>query len=235
MDRDTWPAAATSTGTRVCKNHGSCMVTRVQELLLGTAELPGGPGHTRVQELPRVISPCPAGAGTGGCCCPGNGGGSRHCRYRYRWVLSRYRRGAASTAGAGTGAVPARLGFSREPDWARAAGARGGADGCQGCRCQGCCCRDAEPPSPGSVGPGAGRYSRYRLGVGLRELPGSCQGYRCRWVLAVPGVPDWGVAAAAGPGAAGCRRYRPLGSYRVRYRSLWPCRCRWVPVPPAKG
>lgn len=75
-----WAAAATNMGTWVCKNCPVCTGTRVQEVLVGTdtcgQELPGGPRHTRVRELPRVhgpISPSPGPAGPSWCW--------------YRWVL----------------------------------------------------------------------------------------------------------------------------------------------------
>lgn len=141
--------------------------------------------------------------------------------------------------------VPGRcqvgVGFSREPDWAGAAGPRGGADGCQRCwsvlvpgmLLPGMLIPDAravlvpvpvDVHSTGSVSD----WERYR-GVARDISPG---GGGCWWCQEVP---DWGVAAGSGPGAAEYRRYRPVGSYRSRSRCRSRCRCRWVPVPLAKG
>ncbi|XP_063276551.1 ephrin-A4-like isoform X1 [Prinia subflava] len=69
---------------------------------------------------------------------------------------------------------------------------------------------DADPRCPGSVGAGASRNSQYRAGVGLGEVPGSCQGYRS-WMLAVSG--------GAGLGRGCCCR-------------SW---CRWMPAVPVGG
>lgn len=210
MDRDTWPAAATSTGTRVCKNHGSCMVTRVQGLLMGTAELPGGPGHTRVQELPRVISPCPAGAGTGGCC-PGNGGGQPALpvpvpgRCQLGWALAGSRIGPEPPV---PGAVPMD---------ARGVGARDAVAGMLSPQA-----RAVLVPVPvGIHGTGSVSGSESHRGVARDTGAGGCWRYRgCRtgaWpLLPVPvpldagGTGRWAVTRlGTGPygraGAGGCR------------------------------